>query len=205
MIVLKTYSDLKTRLQVSKVRLASGRKLSFFGNPLGTDEQTMLRFAEYAISLIRTRVSRGIGSDDAPMAPLAKVYAIRKARAGRSSKVNLSYTGAMLDNISVRSVSATQARIDITSPKQRIKARALEHGRPADHRGRGKMAPRPWWGLSPRDAAQLTGAASSFFGMQVANLGIGSGRGRAFGSSARWLDPLGFQKGGTVTSLPRAA
>jgi hypothetical protein len=192
MIVLKTYSDLKTRLQVSKVRLASGQKLTFFGNPIGFDEQTMLRYAQYAIALIRTRVSRGIGSDDAPMPGLKKGYAIRKTKAGKGNRRNLEFTGDMLNNISVRSVSATQARIDITSPKQRIKARANERRA-------------PWWGLSPRDAAQLTTAARGFFGAQVANLGVGSGRGRAFGSSAIWMNPNAYQKGGTVTSLPRAA
>lgn len=177
MITLKIYSDLKTRMTVRKVRFASGSKLTIFGD-LGYDTRQMYALGRFGLHLIKSRVARGIGSDDAPMKPLKKGYAIQKTKSGKGNRRNLSFTGDMLRNFTIRSISATQVRMDITSPKQRIKARANEQKS-------------PWFGWSPRDLAQLTVAGRQLFRDNIASIGIGAGAAarRPFASGAIWMNP----------------
>ena len=106
----------------------------------------MSAVGDLAIGTIRDRVARGLGSDDAPMKSLNRVYAKVKGYRGLPQTRNLMGTGTdgghMLDNISVRSAERNLVRIDITSRSARIKAAANE-----------KRS--PWYGWSPNDAALI--------------------------------------------------
>jgi hypothetical protein len=176
MIVLKTAFDQRTQQLVRTVKLDTGRKVRFFGE-IDTNAQQMLALGNFSISVMVGRVQRGIGSDDAPMKALKRGYAIQKTKKGLGNRRNLTYTGDMLRNISVRSVSARQVRIDITSTKQRQKARANEQKS-------------PWWGWSARDMAQITKAIEQLFGVNIANIGVGFGGGRK--ARPIWMDPSAF-------------
>lgn len=174
MIVLKSYSDIKTRQLVQKLKFSNGQKLTVFGG-LDFDTRQMYSLGKYGVQLMVDRAEKGIGSNDQAFPPLKKGYAIRKTRAGHGNRRNLRFTGAMLGNISVRSVSATQARIDITSAKQRLKAR--ENERKA-----------PWWGWSPRDLVKLTVAVRTLYGLNVSQIGVAS----RSNQKPIWLDPNGM-------------
>jgi hypothetical protein len=105
----------------------------------------MQHLGTLGIALIRERVARGVGSDDAPMKPLNARYARYKGYKGLPRVRNLRGPGNkphMLDNISVRRAVANSVRIDITSSDARTKAAANE-----------KRS--PWYGWSPRDASVI--------------------------------------------------
>ena len=194
--VTKFWTDVKTGLEARRIKFGSGRKITVFGQ-LGFDVRQMLQLGNYGVSLIRDRVSRGIGSNDQTMPPLKQSkarrysisqkklveygdllprYAKYKQRVGAKPIRDLKLTGEMLGNIAVRSVSANQARIDISSNIQRIKARRNERRS-------------PWWGWSPKDLAKLAFAARETFRTNL-SFSVGSGRSNAaFGSSSIWMRP----------------
>jgi hypothetical protein len=176
MIVLSVKTDLKTGQKVQRVRLASGAKLRIFGE-ISFDVKQMHALAQLGVDLIKERVSRGVGSSDTAMPGLKRHYAIRKTRAGAGNRRNLRLTGAMLDNLTVRSVSASQARMDITSARERIKARANE-----------KRA--PWFGWSARDLAALAKAGEQLFRLNVADMGLGKVTRGRFGQSTVFLSSI---------------
>lgn len=180
MIVVKTKIDAKSQQLVRTLKFDSGNKVRLFGD-LSFDVRQMYLLARFGVDIIKARVSRTIGSDDAPMPPLKKGYAIRKGRnAWRTNRRDLNYTGEMLENFTVRSVSASQARLDITSAKQRIKARSNERRA-------------PWFGWSPRDIAKLSALAQELWRGDISKMGFGTGRGREFASRAIWMDPMGLR------------
>ena len=163
-----------------------GKNLRIAG--MGPRKYQMLKIAQYGIQLIRERVSRGIGSDDAPM-PGLKVrvsrsgnrygYAIQKARKGLGNTRNLYGTGQqgghMLDAIRVTYVDDKRASIDITTRSGRQKARANEQRT-------------PWYGWSRNDSRKLAEFARNEMG-SIVNVGVGLSRGRSFGSSTFWMNP----------------
>lgn len=166
MIQVKVTTDARTGALIRHFKTESGGKFRVFGDWNVTTQQ-MYALAQYGIGLIVDRAKRGIGSNDQPMPGLKKGYAIAKTKAGKGNRRNLTFTGAMLGNISVRSVSATQARMAITSTKERVKARANEQKS-------------PWWGWSVRDLGKLAGASSGILRENVAAVGIfGTGRRRS--------------------------
>lgn len=189
MIVLKASVDAKSGQLVRRVKFASGQKVRFFGNINFTALQ-MKALGDIAIGVIKDRVSRGIGSDDAPMKPLSGKrsaifnangkfarqragYAEWKQKRGGQPIRDLTLTGAMLRNFTVRSVSETQVRMDITSQKERVKARANEQRS-------------PWFGWSPRDLIEITAAGERLFKKNIAGMGIGGGK-----QGPVWMDPYG--------------
>jgi len=184
MIQVKVTLDPKLRQLVTTYRReVGGGRLRLFG-PLTPRAQHMMTLGEYGVSLMKQRVGKGIGSDDAPMPPLTSRYAKFKNRAKGRTVRDLSFTGSMLGDMSLRSVSESQARIDITTRDGRMKARANEQKA-------------PWFGWSPQDLQKLGTMFCKMFGGQMANFGA-----HIFGSRSGpiWMDPLG-----TTTSNRRAA
>lgn len=178
---------------VRRFRLSSGRMLSVMGTRFGFRERQMYRMGNLGISTILERVSKAIGSDDSRMKPLSMRrsrkgeqygYRVRKRKAvgGRGIR-DLRLTGAMLDNLSVRSVSETEVRIDFTSRDARMKARTNE-------------ARDAWWGWSPKDLVRLTVAAKQMFREMAFN--ISATRDRGLSSSAIWMDPMSYNFPGSV-------
>jgi hypothetical protein len=195
MIVLKTSTDRRTGMTVRRVNL-DGAKFRIFGEWSLTAQQ-MYQLGLFAIAVMRERVSRGIGSSDAPMKPLSEHkgrrwsksrgewveygrgtgYRFRKVRSGGKGIRDLTLTGSMLGNISVRSVSERQVRIDITSSRERMKARANE-------------IRSPWWGWSANDLARITLAARQLFRLNIGEISVGGRGGAMFGGSAAiWMNP----------------
>lgn len=117
----------------------------------------MLRLGSFGLKQVKARVAQGIGLDDAPMPPLkrawvrrgvkgkyviiagARGYFARKLRRGGKPIRDLRFTGAMLDNLSVRSATANEVRIGFTTKLAREKALANQ-----------RIA--PWLGWSDTDA-----------------------------------------------------
>ena len=128
---------------------ANGRPVRFYGAYTFQARQ-LERIAEFGITRIQRRAQAGIGSDDAPMPELSRGYARRKARTGRTALRDLTFTGAMLNNLTVRSVSDSEVRMAITSTIERRKALANE-----------RLA--PWFGWSPADVTALARFSGQIF------------------------------------------
>ncbi len=147
MITLKTKFDQKSQLWIRTVQTASGGKLRIFGDL----SMPMLILGEHGVNVVKQRVEKGIGSDDRPMSALKPSYQrFKQRRSGREPIRNLTLSGRMLDNFTVRSVSDREVRMDITGSKERIKARANER----------RAA---WFGWSPRDLASIITVARRAF------------------------------------------
>lgn len=134
----------------------NGGKVKLTGE--GPQKYQWFELGKYAVETIRDRVSRGIGSDDAPMPALSgrgssvsangkfvrqrPGYREQKQRAGGKPIRDLfgkgNQGGHMLDGLRVREATPTSVRIDITSRWGRIKARANEQRS-------------PWYGFSAND------------------------------------------------------
>ena len=107
----------------------------------------MLKLGAVGLAAVKNRLAAGLGPGDAPAKPLTKRYAIYKAKRLRRRAVrDLSLTGSMLGNLSVRTVSERVAKAGLTSRKERIKALA-------------NMRREPWLVFSPRNRAAVIEAA----------------------------------------------
>jgi len=87
-----------------------------------------------------------LGPLDTPAKPLTKRYAIRKTRLGKGNRRNLTFTGDMLRNFMVRTVSENRARAALSTRKDRIKAWVNQ-----------KIE--PWVVFSPKNKAAVLEAA----------------------------------------------
>lgn len=156
------------------------------GRNIGFAERQMYDLARVALDSIKQRVARGIGSDDAPMAGLKKGYAIWKTKHGLGNKRNLVVTGGMLDSFQIRSVSATEARMDITSRDGRMKARENERRT-------------PWFGWSASDVKAIIAKAQTLWGSAMRDFALQmqgrSAQGSFRTASPVWMDPLGLRAG----------
>jgi len=143
-----------------------------------------VRLGVFSIELIRNRVARGIGSDDAPMKPLNARYAKYKTYWGQPVR-NLRGPGRqgghMLDNISVRSADSSSVRIDITSRDARTKAAANE-----------KKS--PWYGWSPKDASEILEVAQQVARGNIRE--VTAERGLSI-----WMDPYRLRSHGYQTTM----
>ena len=75
---------------------------------------------------MKNRLAAGLGANDAPAKPLTKRYAIYKSKVlRRKAKRDLSLTGNMLRNLTLRTVSGKAAKASLTSqgPDQRTRER----------------------------------------------------------------------------------
>lgn len=158
---------------VTKIKY-NGSKVRLYG--FGPEKYQMFKLGQFALATVKARVAAGKGSDDAPMPPLKKRYAIQKSKAGAGNKRDLRLTGAMLDNFSVRSASATEVRLDITSRTGRQKARTNERRA-------------PWFGFSTADTKAIYGMAQRMFKGMVVDF---AAKVRGVRARPQWLDPLGL-------------
>jgi hypothetical protein len=147
MITLDIKTNPRTGQLIRKVQFSNGSVVSVYGD-ISLQTVQMESIGEYSIGLIKARARAGIGSNDAPMPGLSRGYARRKSRAGRGSSRDLTFTGEMLDALTVRSVSARQVRADITTASARIKAEANEQVS-------------PWYGWSPADLSKIEAYATA--------------------------------------------
>ncbi len=89
---------------------------------LNFKQREMLKLGTVGVSSVRNRVAAALGPDDNAAKPLTKKYAIYKSTLHKGNRRNLTFTGKMLGNLSVRTVSENTAKAGLTSRKERIKA-----------------------------------------------------------------------------------
>lgn len=106
----------------------------------------MLKLGTVGVAAVKNRLAAGLGPEDSPAKPLTKRYAIYKAkRLKRRAIRDLRLTGAMLRNLSVRTVSENRARAGLTARRERLKALA-------------NTRREPWLVFSPRNRAAVVEA-----------------------------------------------
>ena len=125
----------------------------------------MFKIGNVGVAAVKNRLSASLGPADTPAKPLTKRYAIRKTKLGLGNRRNLSFTGAMLRNFMVRTVSENKARASLSTRKDRIKAWANQ-----------KIE--AWVVFSPKNQAAVVDAARRVFQEGVKRLAIE----RVFGS-----------------------
>lgn len=150
-----------------KVRFKfDGKRVTLKG--FGLKPTQMLQLGRAGLASVKGRVARGIGLEDSPMAPLKRYrrivrkngsvlnlgpergYPGRKIRDGKKPIRDLNFTGAMLDNLSVRSASDKDVRIGFTTKLARQKALANQQRE-------------PWLGWSTADAETVQKKAQQVF------------------------------------------
>ncbi len=118
----------------------------------------MLKVGTVGLAAVKNRLAAGLSPGDAAAKPLTKRYAIFKSKRLRRRAVrDLSLTGSMLRNLSVRTVSEKAAKASLTSRKDRIKGLANERIE-------------PWLVFSPANRAAVTEAAKRIFREMIPRL-----------------------------------
>ena len=82
----------------------------------------MFKIGNVGVAAVKNRLSAAQGPTDGSAKPLTKRYAIRKTKLGKGNRRNLSFTGDMLRNFLVRTVSENKAKASNSTRKDRIKA-----------------------------------------------------------------------------------
>jgi len=118
----------------------------------------MVKLGTVGLAAVKNRLAAGLGGTDAPGKPLTKRYAIYKSKVlRRKATRDLSLTGSMLRNLTLRTVSENSAKASVTSRKERIK-------------GFANARIEPWLVFSPANRAAVTEAARRIFQENVRRL-----------------------------------
>ena len=117
---------------------------------LNFKQHQMFKIGNVGVAAVKNRVQAAQGPNYAPAKPLTKRYAIRKTKLGKGNRRNLTFSGAMLRNLSLRTVSERSAKAGLTSRKERIKAWANQ-----------KI--QPWLLFSPKNKAAVVEATRRVF------------------------------------------
>jgi len=105
---------------VASVRIYEKKQIRL--DRLNFKQHQMFKIGNVGVAAMKNRVAAALGPEDAPAKPLTKRYAIWKTRHGTGNRRNLTFTGDMLRNFQVRTVSENKARARLTTRKDRIKA-----------------------------------------------------------------------------------
>ena len=119
----------------------------------------MVKIGTVGVAAVKNRVTAALGPNDTPAKPLTKRYAIRKTKLGKGNRRNLTFTGDMLRNFQVRTVSENRARAGLSTRKDRIKAWANQRSD-------------PWMVFSPGNRAAVMEAARRVMKESVPRLAI---------------------------------
>ena len=82
----------------------------------------MFKIGNVGVAAVKNRLAAAQGPTDSPAKPLTKRYAIQKTKLGKGNRRNLSFTGDMLRNFQVRTVSDNKAKANNSTRKDRLKA-----------------------------------------------------------------------------------
>jgi len=85
-------------------------------------QEQMFKIGNVGVAAVKNRLAAAQGPTDGAAKPLSKRYAIQKTRAGKGNRRNLTFTGDMLRNFQVRTVSENRAKASNSTRKDRIKA-----------------------------------------------------------------------------------
>src|ERR1035441_8755424 len=85
-------------------------------------QQSMFKIGTVGVAAVKNRLAAAQGPTDSSAKPLTKRYAIQKTKLGKGNRRNLSFTGDMLRNFLVRTVSENKAKASNSTRKDRLKA-----------------------------------------------------------------------------------
>lgn len=128
---------------MASVRIYQKRQIRL--DLLNIRQTAMFKIGNVGVAAVKNRVTAAQGPTDAPAKPLTRRYAIWKTKRGRGNRRNLTFTGDMLRNFQVRTVSENRARASLSTRKDRIKAWANQ-----------KIE--PWVVFSPKNKATVVTA-----------------------------------------------
>jgi hypothetical protein len=117
---------------------------------LNFTQRQMFILGNVGVGVVKNRLRAAQGPEDLPAEPLKKRYAIRKTKLGLGNRRNLVFTGDMLRNLLVRTVSENRAKAALSTRKDRIKAWANQ-----------KI--QPWLVFSPKNKAAVVEATRRIF------------------------------------------
>jgi len=129
---------------MATVRVYQKRQLRL--DLLSFKQRQMYELGNVGVAAVKQRVAAAIGPTDAPAKPLSKAYAIWKTRQGKGNRRNLIFTGDLLSNFQVRTVSENSAKANVSTRKNRIKAWANQKRE-------------EWMVFSPKNKAAVVEAA----------------------------------------------
>ena len=124
---------------------------------LSFKQEQMFKIGNVGVAAVKNRVQAARGPTDSAAKPLTKQYAIRKTTLGRGNRRNLTLTGDMLRNLSVRTVSENKARAGYSTRKDRIKAWVNQRIE-------------PWLVFSPKNEASVLEASKRVFQEMIPRL-----------------------------------
>lgn len=85
-------------------------------------QRQMYELGNVGLADVKRRLVAAQGPEDAAAKPLKRGYAIWKTRKGKGNRRNLTFSGDLLRNFKVRTVSEAQAKASVSTRKDRIKA-----------------------------------------------------------------------------------
>jgi hypothetical protein len=112
---------------------------------LNFKQREMFKIGNVGVAAVKNRVQAALGPNDTAAKPLTKRYAIWKTKRGKGNRRNLTFTGDLLRNFQVRTVSEKQAKAGLSTRKDRLKAWANQ-----------KLE--PWMVFSPKNRAAVVEA-----------------------------------------------
>jgi hypothetical protein len=113
-------------------------------------QHQLFKIGSVGVAAVKNRLAAAQGPDDSPAKPLTKRYAIKKTKLGKGNRRNLTFSGDMIRNLMVRTVSEKAAKAGLSTRKDRIKAWANQ-----------KI--QPWLVFSPKNRAAVAEAARRVF------------------------------------------
>ncbi|MCC6395034.1 MAG: hypothetical protein IT167_30870 [Bryobacterales bacterium] len=109
-------------------------------------QRQMYELGGTGVTEVKARLGAAQGPGDSAAKPLTKRYAIFKTRKGKGNRRNLTFTGDLLRNFQVRTVSENRAKASVSTRKDRIKAWANQKRE-------------EWMVFSPKNKAVVVAAA----------------------------------------------
>ena len=117
---------------------------------LSFSQNQMFKIGSVGVAAVKNRLAAAQGPADSPAMPLSKRYAIKKTKLGKGNRRNLTFSGDMIRNLMVRTVSEKAAKAGLTTRKDRIKAWANQRIE-------------QWLVFSPKNKAAVVEAARRVF------------------------------------------
>ena len=126
---------------------------------LSFSQNQMFKIGSVGVAAVKNRLAAAQGPDDSPAKPLSKRYAIKKTKLGKGNRRNLTFSGDMIRNLMVRTVSEKAAKAGLTTRKDRLKAWANQKRE-------------QWLVFSPKNRAAVAEAARRVFHESVKRLAL---------------------------------
>ena len=113
---------------MATVRVYQKRQLRL--DLLNFKQRQMYDLGTAGVDTVKSRLAAAQGPEDSAAKPLTVRYAKWKSRQGGSNRRNLTFSGDLLRNFQVRTVSEGRAKANLSTRKDRIKGRATRPSSP---------------------------------------------------------------------------